>query len=105
MAISAHRFTRPKMESSKFQLGTYSLQAIRSESVTDDDSEVSYADMNDGSWAIVIQSQENDFVIQREFDLTAGGAATAVIITVRSRVPVAFPAPGAPTNTSRLPQL
>ncbi|KAK0742801.1 hypothetical protein B0T18DRAFT_329407, partial [Schizothecium vesticola] len=49
--------------------------------------EVSYADMNDGSWAIVIQSQENDFVVQREFDLTAGGSATAVIITTEYAEP------------------
>lgn len=49
--------------------------------------------MNDGSWAIVIQSQENDFVIQREFDLTAGGEATAVIVTVRTRMSGCFPTP------------
>lgn len=54
--------------------------------------------MNDGSWAIVIQSQENDFVIQREFDLTAGGEATAVVVTVRTRCPAVSPPTGAPTN-------
>lgn len=62
--------------------------------------------MNDGSWAIVIQSQENDFVIQREFDLTAGGEATAVVITVRTRWPaVSSPTGITPTNTRRSPQL
>ena len=63
-----------------------SLNAFPLAHLADRHSEVAYADMNDGSWAIVIQSQENDFVTQREFDLVAGGQATAVIVTVRTPI-------------------
>ncbi|KAK5658104.1 hypothetical protein OQA88_2660 [Cercophora sp. LCS_1] len=49
---------------------------------TDVNSEIAYADMNDGSWAIIVQSPEHDFVNQREFNLTAGGSANLVIVTV-----------------------
>ncbi|KAK1759900.1 hypothetical protein QBC47DRAFT_294018, partial [Echria macrotheca] len=42
---------------------------------------IGYADMNDGSWAIVIQSPDQGFVVQREFNLTAGGVATTVVVT------------------------
>lgn len=49
--------------------------------MTDLNSDIEYADMNDGSWAIIVQSPENDFVVQREFNLTAGGSANLVIIT------------------------
>ena len=61
-------------------------------------SEVAYADMTDGSWAIVIQSQENDFVTQREFNVTAGGSATAVVVTVSTPCLLATPV----ANVSRL---
>jgi hypothetical protein len=51
--------------------------------ITDINSNVGYADMNDGSWAIVVQSPDQGFVVQREFNLTAGGVATTVVVTVR----------------------
>ena len=74
------------MELSKYQHGRLPPNALHLARLTDRHSEVAYADMNDGSWAIVIQSQENDFVTQREFDLVAGGQATAVIVTVRTPI-------------------
>ena len=46
-------------------------------------SEIAYADMNDGSWAVVLQAPDHDFVVQREFNLTAGGTAVTVVLTVR----------------------
>ncbi len=45
-------------------------------------SDVFYSEMEDGSWAVVLQSPEHDFVVQREFNLTVGGSATTVVVTV-----------------------
>ncbi|KAK0708017.1 hypothetical protein B0H67DRAFT_543401, partial [Lasiosphaeris hirsuta] len=54
------------------------LDGVEQPSVCD----IVYANMNDGSWAVVVQAPEHDFVVQREFNLTAGGAANTVVITI-----------------------
>jgi len=59
--------------------------------------------MNDGSWAIVVQSPENGFVVQREFDLTAGGSATTVVVTITPTVTVGVTSTAPGTSKIRPP--
>ncbi|KAK3381116.1 hypothetical protein B0H63DRAFT_545490 [Podospora didyma] len=43
--------------------------------------DVTYSQMKGGEWTIVVQAPDYDFTVQRQFNLTIGGAANTVVVT------------------------